>query len=98
MSIMDTETLTAAAPSRRSSIRFRATDVTGTMEMDVEDLQEDVPAGAVARTLAQRMELPTNVPWALRNDRGAFLVDDRQIGEQIEPGTTVTLTPKTHLG
>ncbi len=97
MRTMEPDTLTVAPP-RPPSLRFRATDVTGTMEMDVEDVQDSVPAGAVARTLAQRMELPTNVPWALRDDRGAFLVDDRQIGGQIEPGATVTLTPKTHLG
>ena len=97
MSIMDTETL-AAAPPRSSSFRFRATDITGSLEMDVADLQPSVPAGAVAQTLAQRMELPSDVPWALRDDRGAFLDDERQIGEQLEANAKVTLTPKTHLG
>jgi hypothetical protein len=92
MSIMEPETL--ATPP----FRFRATDVTGMLDMDVMDLQGSVPAGAVAQTLAQRMELPTNVPWALRDDRGAFLDDDRDIGEQIAPDAKVTLTPKTHLG
>ena len=61
-------------------------------------MQGSVPAGAVARTLAQRMELPTDVPWALRDDCGALLDDDRQIGEQIDADAKVTLTPKTHLG
>ena len=97
MSIMDTETL-AAAPPRNSSLRFRASDVTGTLNMDVADLQHNVPAGAVARTLAQRMDLPTNVPWALRDDRGAFLDEEREIGEQIETDARVTLVPRTHLG
>jgi hypothetical protein len=68
------------------------------MEMDVADMQPSVPAGAVALTLAQRMELPTDVPWALRDDRRAFLDDERQIGEQLEADAKVTLTPKTHLG
>jgi hypothetical protein len=97
MTLMDTETL-AAAPPPAASFRFRATDVTGTLEMDVDDLQSSAPAGAVARTLAQRMELPTNVPWALRDDRGAYLLDDGQIGDQIAADATVTLTPKAHLG
>ena len=97
MSIMDTETL-AAAPPRDNSLRFRASDVTGTLDLEVADLQGNVPAGAVARTLAQRMELPTNVPWALRDDRGAFLDEEREIGEQISADARVTLTPKTHLG
>ena len=95
MSIMETETL--AAVPRTSSFRLRATDVTGSLEIEA-DLQPSVPAGAVAQTLAQRLELPTDVPWALRDDRGAFLNDERQIGEQIEAGAQVTLTPKTHLG
>ena len=96
MSIMASETL-ATAPSRNSSLRFRATDVTGTIELETE-LQGSVPARAVARTLAQRMELPINVPWALRDDRGAFLDEEREIGEQIQADAKVTLTPKTHLG
>jgi hypothetical protein len=96
MSIMETETL-AAAPPRSNSLRLRATDVTGSLEIEA-DLQPTVPAGAVARTLAQRMELPGDVPWALRDDRGAFLDDERQIGEQLKADARVTLTPKTHLG
>ena len=95
MSIMDTEPLTAAP--RSVTLRIRATDVTGSLELDTE-LQPEVPAGAVARTLAQRMELPTDVPWALRDDRGAYLDEERQIGEQLQPEARVTLTPKTHLG
>lgn len=96
MSIMDTETL-AGAPPRSSPFRLRATDVTGSLEIEA-DLQASVPAGAVAQTLAQRLELPTDVPWALRDDRGAFLDDDRQIGDQVATDAKVTLTPKTHLG
>ena len=96
MNTMDTETL-AAAPPRSSSFRLRATDVTGSLELEAE-LQASVPAGAVARWLAQRLELPTDVPWALRDDRGAFLDDERQIGEQLEADARVTIVPKTHLG
>jgi hypothetical protein len=96
MTIMETEPL-AATPPRASSYRLRATDVTGSLQFEAE-LQPSVPAGAVAQTLAQRMELPTDVPWALRDDRGAFLDDERQIGEQVAAGAQVTLTPKTHLG
>jgi hypothetical protein len=96
MNIMETKSL-AAAPPLPGSFRLRATDVTGSLEIEAE-LQATVPAGAVARTLAQRMDLPTDVPWALRDDRGAFLDEDRQIGEQIGADETVTLTPVTHLG
>ena len=95
MSILDTDLLAIAPHSR--PFRLRATDVTGSLELEAE-LQPSVPAGAVAQMLAQRLELPTDVPWALRDDRGAFLDDERQIGEQLEADARVTLTPKTHLG
>jgi hypothetical protein len=94
---MDTEML-ATAPPGESSFRFRATDITGTLEMEVEDLQASVPAGAVARTLAHRMELPTDVPWTLRDERGAYLDEEGQIGAQLQSDARVVLTPKTHLG
>jgi hypothetical protein len=93
--IMDTETL--ATDPRPQSLRIRATDVTGSLEIDAE-LPSGVPAGAVARLLAQRMELPSDVPWALRDDRGEFLDDERQLGAQLDADARVTLTPKTHLG
>ena len=96
MSIMDTEPRTAATP-RPDLFRLRATDVTGSMEIEA-DLQASLPAAAVAQSLAQRMQLPSDVTWALRSDRGAFLEDDQQIGEQLQDNANVVLTPKTHLG
>jgi len=45
------------------------------------------------------MSLPADVPWALRDDgSSAYLDSERPIGDQIEPGARVTITPKTHLG
>jgi hypothetical protein len=79
------------------SLRVRATDVTGTLEVEA-DLPPDALAGVVAQSLADRLQLPVDVPWGLRDQRGAFLDDDRQIGEQVEPNAEVTITPKTHLG
>ena len=96
MSITENETLTAAPP-RAGLFRLRATDVPGSLEIEAE-LQTSVPACAAARSLAQSLDLPSDVPWALRDDRGAYLDDERQIGEQIEADAKVTLTPKTHLG
>lgn len=97
MNLNATETNDSVAERLQSSLRFRVTDVTGSLELDAE-LQPDVPAGAAARTLAQRMELPSDVPWGLRNEVGAFLDDERQIGEQARAQELLTLTPKTHLG
>ncbi|HOK77360.1 MAG TPA: hypothetical protein PLW35_06510 [Verrucomicrobiota bacterium] len=97
MSVMmhDPVTVQRTWPSR---LRFRATDITESNDIEVEDLEWDVPAGDVAQTLAARMELPTNVPWALRNDQGMFLDDTQEIGAQIEQDARLTLTPKAHLG
>ncbi len=99
MSITDTENLLTASPPP-SSVRLRATDVTEMLEIEAE-LPRNVPAAAVAQTLAQRLELPADVPWALRDERGTFLEDEREIGEQLPAAETearVTLTPRTHLG
>jgi hypothetical protein len=78
---------------------FEASDVTGTQTVVASDVQRALPAGAVARSLAAWMKLPDNVPWSLRDEStSAFLDEERPIGEQIQPGAKVTVTPKTHLG
>lgn len=86
-------------PVDEDSFRFTATDVTGTLTVNARDVQRATPAGEVARALADRMQLPTDVPWALRDDStSAYLEETLPIGDQIDTDTTVTLTPKTHLG
>ncbi len=103
--IMDTETL--LPPARTSSgnhgngFHFEAADITGTHLIDARDVQRGTPAGAVAQALAARMDLPQNVPWALRDDRtGNYLDEQRAIGDQVESGESprLTLVPKAHLG
>jgi len=82
-----------------SVVSFEAADVTGTHRVIAKQVQRDLPAGAVAKSLAVRMSMPQNVPWALRDDStSAYLDESRPIGDQIKPGAKVTLTPKTHLG
>ncbi len=98
MSHRDTAVL-ERTPQDCEVISFEATDVTGTSRVLAEDVQRALPAGVVARTLASHMQLPENVPWGLRDDNtSAFLNDEQPIGEQIAPGTSVTLTPRAHLG
>ena len=89
------------APPPMNGFRFRARDITGLAEIEVSDVARGTPASAVAQSLAARMELPTNVPWALRSDRtGAWLQDDVAIDEQVEQEeeASLTLTPKAQLG
>jgi hypothetical protein len=62
-------------------------------------LHRDVHADAAAATLAARLQLPANTPYALRSSRTAgFLDDSKPLGEQVEPNERLTLTPKSHLG
>jgi len=54
---------------------------------------------AVTASLAALMQLPENVPWGVRDDiTSTFLDDNKPIGDQLQPGSNVTVTPKTHLG
>jgi len=86
-------------PQAADVFSFEASDVTGTHQVLVEDVDRSLPAGAVARALAARMSLPQNVPWGLReNSNSEFLADEKPIGNQIQPGASVTITPKSHLG
>ena len=99
--VAPTNSVTAKPRPRNGSLRFHARDVTGTHDMEVTDIQRGTPSGAVAQSLAARMELPTNVPWSLRDDRtGVWLRDDVAIDEQVQEDSEaqLTLTPKTHLG
>jgi hypothetical protein len=101
MSSMSKEPAVVSPARRGGSFRFHARDVTGTHEMEVADIQRGTPSGAVAQSLATRMELPTNVPWSLRDDAtGVWLQDDIALDEQLggDIEARLTLTPKTHLG
>lgn len=96
--ITEIETPTLGAP-RTSTFTLFAEDVTGTHTVEAPDVPTATLAGAVAQTLAVRMGLPQNVPWTLRNDRsGQYLEEEVEIGRQVESGTKLTVTPKTHLG
>ena len=85
--------------SATATLTLEATDVTGTHTLELDGVQESIPAGLLAQAIAARMELPQNVPWALRDDAtGMFLEDARPIGDQVESASKVTVTPKAHLG
>ncbi len=84
--------------SQLDQLHFHAVNVTGTQELDV-DFGKSLSARAVTESLAHRMQLPSDVAWSLRDDsQGAYLDEDRPIGDQIAPGAHVSITPRTHLG
>ncbi|MHC5211183.1 MAG: hypothetical protein ACYTG2_10735 [Planctomycetota bacterium] len=89
---------TLAPPRPDGTLRLNASNVTGTRSMPV-DVPAGLPAEEVARSIASLMSLPSNVPWALRDDgSAAYLVDAEPIGGQVGVSPHVTVVPKTHLG
>ena len=101
ISIDTTERLPAARRRRSRAFKFRCRDVTDMHDMRVSDIVRGTLSGVVAQTVAARMDLPTNVPWSLRDDRtGTWLKDDVALDAQLEGAAepNLRLIPKTHLG
>ena len=86
-----------AAEKAEQRFTFRASNVTGTRELPIE-VRRNLRVGDVASSIADLMALPDDVTWSLRGDRGQFLAEDAVIGDALEPGSHVTITPRTHLG
>ena len=88
---------TTTLPNPGATLRFRVTNIVQTRSLPVE-VQADLPARDVAKSLASLMALPGNIPWALRADSTAYLDEDLTIGSQVAPDELLTVTPRTHLG
>ena len=81
------------------TLSFEVSNVTGTKEFSISGVDPLLSAEMVAKGLAEELELPQNVPWQLRDDESAeFLQGDVEIGDQIQSGAHLSLTPKAHLG
>ena len=91
---------TTTRATKPGSISFTARDITGQHEISVDNMPSDAPAGEVARALANRLNLPANVPWSLRSDTSVqYLKDDVDLASQLpETGAKLTISPRTHLG
>ena len=90
-----TETIFRA---REDEITLTASSVTSLASTPV-NVQRSLPAETAARSLASLLSLPPEIPYALRDDGSAVYLDpERPIGDQLETGAHVTVTPKTHLG
>jgi len=82
-----------------AGLSFYVTNVTGTRSFEATNVDPTLPADVVSQAMSADLNLPQNVPWTFRrNDSAEYLDGPRPIGEQIEPGTRTTLTPKAHLG
>jgi hypothetical protein len=80
-------------------LRFTVTDVTGLRHLEMEMIDGHRTAGDVAVSVASAMDLPTNVPWSLRDERNARMLDQSAaLGAQVEAGAELVVIPKSHLG
>ena len=93
------QTTTRGGHGGTSMLTLEAFDVTGNTMAEARHIQPDTPAGDVAQAISAQMQLPQGLPYTLRSDStGQFLQDDRPIGEQVDTGARVVVTPKAHLG
>ncbi len=87
-----------AAGGSHELLSFEVSNVTGTQQIPVESPPQ-LPVRIVTESISHEMALPGDVPWSLRDDgSSAYLDEDAAIGDQIQPGSRVTVVPRTHLG
>ena len=87
-----------AAGGSHELLNFEVRNITGTQKIPVESPAQ-LSVRIVTESISHEMALPEGVPWSLRDDSSsAYLDEDAAIGDQIQPGTRVTVVPRTHLG
>lgn len=93
-------TLTLERPEVADPLAFSVSEVTGLKTLAIENVDGHREAGQVATSMASMLGLPTNTPYALRDDASArMLVDDQPLGSQIPAsGTQLVVIPRSHLG
>jgi hypothetical protein len=80
-------------------LAFVASDVTGLRRLEFDSIDGHRPAGEVAMSVASAMDLPTNVPWSLRDQKRArMLAQESPLGGQIDTGSELVVIPRSHLG
>ncbi|NNE91476.1 MAG: hypothetical protein HKN23_07500 [Verrucomicrobiales bacterium] len=85
--------------TRKHGYSLEAVDVTGTNSVEVRGVAPSIPTRDITGVFASELNLSSDVAWMLRSDRtGSILDEETPIGEQVESGSRVVLTPKTHLG
>ena len=93
---MSTQTL--MPPATDDELDLEVTTVTSTRVTPVR-VPRALKVDDMARSMASLLSLPSDVPYALRDDGSAEYLDpERPVGDQLSPRARVTITPKTHLG
>jgi hypothetical protein len=81
-------------------LSFSVEEVTGMRSVHVENVDGHRTASDVATSMASMLDLPSNTPYALRDeDQARMLVDERPIGNQVpQTGARLVCIPKSSLG
>jgi hypothetical protein len=79
-------------------LRFVVTDVMGYRRLE-ETVDGHRTAEDVATSMAEALDLPTDTPWSLRDERHArMLRQDEPLGSQVEQDAELVVIPQAHLG
>lgn len=74
-------------------------DVTGLKTLELEGVDGHRSVKDVSATIAEVLDLSTEVPWALRdNGTARMLVEDHPLGIQVKQNAELVAIPKSHLG
>jgi len=90
---------TATVAPTIGDLSFSVSDVTGLRRMHFAGVDGHRLAGDVATSVALAMSLPTDVPWSLRDERRARMLDQEgPLGRQVDREAELVVIPKSHLG
>jgi hypothetical protein len=83
----------------RDPVGFTVSDVTGLRRVRFDRVDGHRPAGDIAALVASQLDLPQNIPWSLRDERHARMLEhDAPFGGQVEPDADLVVIPQSHLG
>ena len=79
-------------------LHFVVSDVTGLRRFQ-ETVDGHRTAEDVAMSVAEALDLPTNTPWSLRDEKRArMLRQDEAVGSQVDEDAELVVIPQAHLG
>ena len=81
-------------------VSFTVTSVTGARHLDYECVDGHRAVSELSESIASTLDLPTNVPYSIRDEeRGRMLDDKDPVGSQIPAtGSKLVLVPRSHMG
>jgi hypothetical protein len=98
---MTNDMQTASASTHEAlpdALKYTIGNAITSAQIDVE-IDSQITAGSAGAAFAERMGMPSEVSWALRDERSSRLLDDtRPLADQAERGSRLSIVPRTHLG